>query len=81
MVEGGKTPVLPANELESIGYRIAIFPGGTARAVTVMLEAYFASLRKEGTTAPWTDRMLDFKGLQEVLGTAQVLADGRKYDG
>src|SRR5471032_940077 len=26
MVEGGKTPVLPARELEKLGYRIAIFP-------------------------------------------------------
>jgi 2-methylisocitrate lyase-like PEP mutase family enzyme len=81
MVEGGKTPVLPAAELEGIGYKIAIFPGGTARAVTVMLQQYFADLKKNGTTAAWADRMLDFNGLQDVLGTAKVLADGKKYDG
>ena len=33
MVEGGKTPVLSATELGQIGFRIVIFPGGTARAV------------------------------------------------
>ena len=33
MVEGGKTPIKSAADLEAIGYRIAIFPGGTARAV------------------------------------------------
>ena len=33
MVEGGKTPVQGVDELEARGFRIVIFPGGTARAV------------------------------------------------
>ena len=34
MVEGGKTPVLSAAELQAIGFRLAIFPGGTVRALS-----------------------------------------------
>ncbi|MCI4430909.1 MAG: isocitrate lyase/PEP mutase family protein, partial [Burkholderiales bacterium] len=33
MVEGGKTPLQTLHELEARGFRIVIFPGGTARAV------------------------------------------------
>jgi 2-methylisocitrate lyase-like PEP mutase family enzyme len=34
MVEGGKTPLLSAAELEALGYGIVIFPGGLVRALT-----------------------------------------------
>ena len=81
MVEGGKTPVLPARELGELGYRIAIFPGGTVRALTFALDGYLASLKTHGTTAPYADRMLDFTALNARLGTPELLALGKKYDG
>src|SRR5690348_5618983 len=33
MVEGGKTPIVPAHELEKIGFSFVIFPGGIVRAI------------------------------------------------
>ena len=80
MVEGGKTPVQNAAELQSRGFRIAIFPGGTARAVAHTLQGYYASLRAQGSTAPWRERMLDFDGLNDLIGTPQLLAAGRGYE-
>ncbi len=80
MVEGGKTPVRNAADLEALGYSIAIFPGGTVRAVASTLQAYFASLAANGTTAPFRDRMLDFDGLNELIGTPGLLALGRRYE-
>jgi 2-methylisocitrate lyase-like PEP mutase family enzyme len=81
MVEGGKTPVQAAGELQQRGFRIAIFPGGTARAVAHTLQGYYASLQAHGSTAPWRDRMLDFDGLNAVIGTPELLAAGRRYEG
>jgi 2-methylisocitrate lyase-like PEP mutase family enzyme len=80
MVEGGKTPVQDADELGRRGFRIVIFPGGTARAVVHTLQGYYASLQQHGTTLPWQDRMLDFEGLNRVIGTPELLAAGRKYE-
>ena len=80
MVEGGKTPVLSAAELEKIGYRIAIFPGGTVRSVAFALRDYYSSLRKEGTTDKVRDRMFDFDGLNQTIGTPELLKLGKKYD-
>jgi 2-methylisocitrate lyase-like PEP mutase family enzyme len=79
MVEGGKTPVQNANELQTCGFRIVIFPGGTARAVTHTLQGYYASLHQHQTTAPWQAQMLDFDGLNEVIGTAELMASGKLY--
>ena len=79
MVEGGKTPVQGADELGARGFRIVIFPGGTARAVAHTLAGYYASLRQHGSTAPWQGQMLDFDGLNAVIGTDELLQRGRRY--
>jgi 2-methylisocitrate lyase-like PEP mutase family enzyme len=80
MVEGGQTPIQPSDELERRGFRIAIFPGGTVRAVARTLMDYYASLQAHRTTLPWKDRMLDFDGINAVVGTPDLLAEGRRYE-
>ena len=80
MVEGGKTPIQSATELGQRGFKIVIFPGGTVRAVTHTLQSYYASLHRHQTTAPYQANMLDFDGLNAVLGTPELLATARSYD-
>lgn len=80
MVEGGKTPLLSAADLAEIGYRLVIFPGGLTRALAHCMTAYFASLKQNGTTAPFRDQMLDFAALNALIGTPELLARGRQYD-
>ena len=79
MVEGGQTPLQSASELAQRGFRIVIFPGGTARAVAHMLQGYYASLHGHGSTAPWRERMLDFDALNALIGTPELLALGKRY--
>ena len=79
MVEGGKTPVQDADELGRRGFKIVIFPGGTARAVAHTLQAYYASLKAHQTTLPMRDAMLDFDQLNTLIGTPELLALGDKY--
>ena len=81
MVEGGATPIRDATQLEQLGFSLVIFPGGTVRALARLLEDYLASLKLHGTTAPFRDRMLDFKGLNELIGTPDMLALGKRYEG
>jgi len=81
MVEGGKTPLLPAAELEAVGYSIAIFPGGLARCLAFAAQEYFSFLKKEGTTASLRGRMLDFDGLNRTIGTPAMLELGKRYEG
>ena len=80
MVEGGKTPIQDADALQAHGFRIAIFPGGTARAVVHTLQGYYASLQRHRTTQPWRAQMLDFDALNEVIGTPELMRLGRSYE-
>jgi 2-methylisocitrate lyase-like PEP mutase family enzyme len=80
MVEGGKTELMNAGELESIGYSLVIFPGGIARAVACTAMDYYNSLAKHGSNEPFRNRMLDFSGINALIGTAEMLALGKKYE-
>jgi 2-methylisocitrate lyase-like PEP mutase family enzyme len=80
MVEGGKTPLGSVEELGALGYRVVIFPGGLVRALTRTAQDYFASLKAHGSNKPFANRMFDFKGLQDMLGTEAMLAEARQYD-
>lgn len=81
MVEGGQTPIQSAHELGERGFRIVIFPGGTARAVAQTLQGYYGSLHAHQTTTPWRDQMLNFDDLNQLIGTPELLAHGKRYDG
>jgi 2-methylisocitrate lyase-like PEP mutase family enzyme len=80
MVEGGKTPIQSADALQAHGFRIAIFPGGTARAVVHTLQGYYASLHAHRTTQPWRAQMLDFDALNAVIGTPELMRIGKRYE-
>ncbi|HEX9466290.1 MAG TPA: isocitrate lyase/phosphoenolpyruvate mutase family protein [Alphaproteobacteria bacterium] len=80
MVEGGKTPILPAAELQALGFKLVIFPGGTVRALAFALRDYLGNLKTQGTTDAYRNRMLDFAELNALLGTAAFQARGKRYD-
>lgn len=80
MVEGGKTPIHTAEELQAMGYALVIFPGGLARAFAHMASEYFASLKRHGSNQPYLNRMFGFEQLNALVGTPEMLAAGKRYD-
>ncbi len=79
MVEGGKTPVLPASDLEAIGFAFVIFPGAVLRTLAKAAEEFYGSLKAHGTTEPFRARMFDFDGLNRLIGTPEMLERGDRY--
>lgn len=80
MVEGGDTPILDADRLGRMGFRLVIFPGGIVRALARTATQYYRSLADAGTTEPFRDRMLDFGQLNALIGTPGLLALGQTYE-
>ena len=81
MVEGGKTPIRDAKDLEARGFSFVIFPGGIVRAVAATARDYYANLLAHGSNEAFRNRMFDFSGLNETIGTPQLLDAGKAYDG
>lgn len=81
MVEGGATPISSATTLQDIGFDIVIFPGGIVRALAKSAQDYYGSLKSSGSNKAFSDRMHDFDGLNAAIGTPEMLALGKRFDG
>lgn len=81
MVEGGRTPLTSAAELEALGFSLVIFPGGIARAVARAARDFYASLLANGTSGAYRNQMFDFDELNAAIGTPDMLALGKAYEG
>ena len=68
MVEGGRTPFLPARELQEIGYSAVIFPITTLYAAAKAVYDVLADLRENGTSAGSADRLLCFREFNALIG-------------
>ncbi len=81
MVEGGKTPPLSAADLEALGFALVIFPGGVVRATAHAARSFYETLLRDGSSAGHASRMFDFDGLNRAIGTPEMLALGKAYEG
>ncbi|MDG2527359.1 isocitrate lyase/PEP mutase family protein [Caulobacter endophyticus] len=79
MVEGGKTPLLDTSELGRIGFKLVISPGALVRALVPTAEAFLASLKANGATRPFAERMIDMGGVNDRIGLADMAATGAAY--
>ena len=79
MVEGGKTPIHGTADLQSLGFSLVIFPGGIVRAMAKTAGEYYRGLIATGSNEGFKDRMFDFSGLNDVIGTKEMLKKGNSY--
>jgi 2-methylisocitrate lyase-like PEP mutase family enzyme len=66
--KGGKTPMLPMQRLQEMGYRIAIYPSETQRAAIHAMRRALETLSREGTTESIDDSLTTFKERDRVVG-------------
>lgn len=66
-VEGGKTPMLPASELEALGYGLAIYPNSITRVFASIGNTLYSELLKTGSTKSMSNQMLDHRGLWNLF--------------
>jgi 2-methylisocitrate lyase-like PEP mutase family enzyme len=85
--KGGKTPMLPVERLEKMGYRIAIYPSETQRAGIYAMRSALSTLKRDGTTesidAALTtfkerDRVVDLDGWQKIERDFLTLGDDKR---
>ena len=79
MVEGGRTPVLPAEHLAEIGYRIAIYPATGFLAVGASLSSVYATLKRTGGSAEVETPMMAFSDFNTLIGFEDVWTFDKIY--
>jgi len=77
--EGGKTPMVPASELEAMGFRLGIYPSQTHRAAIRASQKVLAALKEDGDTSRIEGDLATFQEREDAVGTARWRALEEKY--
>jgi 2-methylisocitrate lyase-like PEP mutase family enzyme len=77
--EGGKTPPLPRQELEAMGYRIGIYPSQTHRAAIAAAKKVLAVLKRDGDTAAIESELATFMDREDAVDSAGWRAIEQRY--
>ncbi len=79
MVESGKTPILPAEKLEALGFSIAIHPGSIGRFIGKQLAEFLDQFKTERSTLSQMDKMLTFSEQNEIVDLKRYLERAKRY--
>lgn len=79
MVEGGRTPVLPAARLTALGYRLAIFPVTGLLAAAAALHGVYAALKASGSSAALDLPLYPFPDFTRLMGFPRVWDFEKKW--
>jgi methylisocitrate lyase len=71
-IEGGKTPLLTAKELELIGYNVVVFPISSTYCIAKAVTDLMKELKERGTTESFLDRMILFSHFNELVGLQDI---------
>ena len=72
MVEGGKSPLLPAQRLGELGFRLVIHANLALRLGALAVQRGLAELRQTGTSTGLLDRILPWDERQAIVGLADA---------
>lgn len=79
MVEKGRTPVLSREELEALGFRLAIFPVSALLAAVQAMSAVYSHLRATGSSQGAPVALEDFGALTRLMGFEEVWEFEKKH--
>ena len=74
MVEGGKTPMANAAQLEAMGFRVALFANTALRTAVYAVQQAMQVLREQGDTAALAGQMVSWEDRQKLIGLPQMQA-------
>lgn len=74
MIEGGKTPVLPKEQLVELGFQIILYPLAGLFSAAKVMDEIFRKLQLEGTTLGDEQRLMTFSEFNRLIGVEE------KYD-
>jgi len=80
MFAGGRTPYLPAGELEEMGFAMALVPSDLQRAAVHAMQRAARALYDEGWTASMADDMVDFSTRDALVGLGDLQAVADRFE-
>jgi len=81
MFAGGKTPLIPVQRLEALGYHLVIIPSDTQRAAIKAMQRVLAAIARDGSAASMAADMVTFKEREVIVDTLAFIERDKRYAG
>jgi 2-methylisocitrate lyase-like PEP mutase family enzyme len=79
MIEGGRTPVLPAEKLAAMGFNLILYPLTGLFAAARAIEQMYAKLHRDATTLGDEQRLMTFGEFNELIGVEEKYALAQQF--
>lgn len=79
MIPGGRTPVLPAAELQKMGFAVVAWPNAFTYAFARLATDLAGELMRTGTTASFHRQIMEFDEFNSLVGLPSVRRFEEKY--
>lgn len=79
MIEGGKTPVLPKEQLAALGFDLILYPLTGLFAASHALRNFYSYLHENGTTLGIESDLFRFSEFNELIGVEEKYRLAEKY--
>jgi len=79
MFEGGKTPLVPLERLDALGFRIVIIPSDLQRAAIRAMQETLAAIKCDGNSRAVAGRLATFSERERIVGTPEYLRLDERY--
>jgi 2-methylisocitrate lyase-like PEP mutase family enzyme len=79
MLEGGKTPVLPQQQLAEMGFQLILYPLTALFAAARAIGSFYQKLRSDGTTLGEEHRLMTFAEFNALIGVEEKYALAERF--
>jgi 2-methylisocitrate lyase-like PEP mutase family enzyme len=79
LASSGKTPLLPASEIEDLGYKIVIYPNLAILAAIPAITEMLAELKETGSVTDIIKRVATFREFFDLLGMEEIQEMEERY--
>lgn len=73
MFYGGKTPLVPQERLQELGYKLVIIPSDLQRAAIRSMQTTLEAIKSHGDSSSVADGLASFQEREKIIGTADWL--------
>ena len=80
MIEGGRTPVLPKDQLVQLGFHIILYPLAGLFAATRAIEALYQKIHRDGTSSGEENRLTTFDNFNALIGLEEKYELAKRFD-
>ena len=79
MIEGGKTPVLPKEELAEMGFQLILYPLTGLYAAAASMRDFYQKLSDDGTTIGKENELMQFAEFNDLIGVEEKYRLSEKF--